>query len=77
MQKRDPITVNQAIQILQSIVESDPSRGESLLLVTTSDPSIGPEASTTVDVIMTGFDWEQGQIRIQTTDKIIKKQSPK
>lgn len=68
-----PVTVNDAIKILSSYVNYDKEMGEKLLLVTTSDRSIGGRASVGIKGIYQGFDWEQGQIRIETDEQIIKK----
>lgn len=68
-----PVNVNDAIKILSSYVNYDKEFGEKLLLVTTSDRSIGSRASVRVKGIYQGFDWEHGQIRIETDEQIIKK----
>lgn len=68
-----PVTINDAIKILSSYVNYDKEMGEKLLLVTTSDKSIGGRASVKIKGIYQGFDWEQGEIRIETDEQIIKK----
>lgn len=68
-----PVTINDAIKILSSYVNYDKEMGEKLLLVTTSDKSIGGRASVKIKGIYQGFDWEQGQIRIETDEQIVKK----
>lgn len=42
------------------------------IYVTTSDNSIGGRAYVTIQSIHNGFDWESGQIRIETNEKILK-----
>lgn len=68
-----PVTINDAIKILSSYVNYDKEMGKRLLLVTTADKSIGGRASVQIKGIYQGFDWEQGQIRIETDEQIIKK----
>lgn len=67
------LTINDAIQILLSYVNHDKKLGDKLLLITTSDRSIGGRASVKIRGIYQGFDWESGQIRIETEQPIIKK----
>lgn len=67
------ITINDAIKILSSYVNYDKEMGDKLLLVTTSDRSIGGRASVEIKGIYQGFDWEHGQIRIETDEQIVKK----
>jgi hypothetical protein len=40
--------------------------------VTTADASIGGRSSVGVEYIYSGFDWEQGEIRIETDTAIFK-----
>lgn len=44
-----------------------------IVLITLSQNSVGARASVGVQDVYAGFDWEHGQIRIETTEPIIKK----
>ncbi len=72
-ENKKELTVQQAIDILQSYVKHDPKMGEKELLITTEDKSIGSRAFVKIKGIFEGFDWEQGQIRIKTVTPVIKK----
>ena len=41
--------------------------------ITLDEPSIGARASTELRCLYEGIDWESGQIRLEPTDKIIRK----
>lgn len=47
---------------------------EDIVVVTLNQPSVGPRAFTNVSGLYSGFDWEHGQIRIDTEDKILSKE---
>lgn len=49
----------------------DNGHGDSLVLVTLSESSIGARAATGITGIHSGIDWEHGQVRISTDKKII------
>lgn len=49
----------------------DNGHGDNLVLVTLSESSIGSRAATDITGIHAGFDWECGQVRISTKNKII------
>lgn len=42
------------------------------ILITTADNSIGGRAFVAATTLSEGFDWERGQLRISTEEKIIK-----
>ena len=48
------------------------SRGheDDVVLITLANRSIGGRASTAVQNVVTGFDWEHGQIRIEPEEKL-------
>lgn len=66
------LTVNEAISLLQLYVDSDSANGDKPLLITTDDQSIGHSAYVNIAAIYRGFDWEDGQIRIAPSEKIVK-----
>jgi hypothetical protein len=43
------------------------------VLVSTEDGSIGPRGFSAVCAMNPGFDWETGQVRIETIDPLVKK----
>jgi len=45
--------------------------GTDTVLITLSESSVGARASTGVNGLYSGFDWEHGQVRISTQKKII------
>lgn len=47
---------------------------DDIVVVTLNQPSVGTRAFTNISAIYSGFDWEQGQIRIETEDKILSKE---
>lgn len=47
--------------------------GESTVLITLDQPSVGASASCGIKGIYAGFDWESGQIRISPDKKICKR----
>jgi hypothetical protein len=61
---------------LQEIVNDIVRRGHDInsrVYVTTADSAIGGRAKVEVASVYAGFDWEKGQIRIDTVEETIKK----
>lgn len=58
-------------EISKSLIEQ--GKEEDDVLITLSEPSIGGRASTPINYVYAGFDWEHGQIRISPKDKLIRK----
>lgn len=54
----------------KSVTENGTSPEDISVLINLSEPSIGPSASTEIESILLGFDWEANQLRIQPTKKI-------
>lgn len=67
------LTVQEVINTLQHYISFDEEIKEKELLITTNDKSIGSMAYVTIQDIYQGFDWEHGQIRIETNMPIVKK----
>ena len=66
------MNLNQLNEITQNLIEK--GYGENSVLITTADPSVGPRANVEISYVTNGFDWEQGQIRIEPKNKIILKE---
>lgn len=47
--------------------------GNAEVVITISEPSIGSRAKVGIDSIYPGFDWEHGQIRIESEKPIVLK----
>lgn len=58
-------------KIIDSYVEQ--GKGKDDVVITLSNPSVGPRASTGISSIFPGFDWEQGQIRVEPDEALITK----
>lgn len=62
------------VELKQHIVRLiETGHGDWKVVVDLDQPSVGAGASTDVKMIYPGFDWQYGQIRICTTNKIIEK----
>lgn len=60
---------------LQYAVNLFVERGQDInaeVRITTNDSSIGERASVGITHICPGMDWEQGQIRISTDEKVVR-----
>ena len=44
------------------------------VVITTNNPSIGARAGVNLDHVQLGFDWENGQLRLGSNEKIFKKE---
>ena len=58
-------------EISKSLVEQ--GKAEDDVLITLSESSVGARASTPINCMYAGFDWENGQIRIEPKNKLINK----
>lgn len=67
------MTLDEVIEKLELIKKMNPEYGNKNVVVKTNDWSIGPIASTKVNSISTGIDWNSSKIIIFTNDEIIKK----
>lgn len=65
---REPLTVRQLRDILNTYDNEEILDG--FVLVSLSDESIGPRASSTVGSVGIGFDWEDGQFRIEPSTPV-------
>ena len=63
------------VEELKKIIDIyiEQGKGKDDVVITLSNPSVGPRASTGISSIFPGFDWEQGQIRIEPKEKLITK----
>lgn len=66
------MTVNEMSNVLAEYIKR--GYGDKEVLITLSSPSIGARASCGVSCVMSGFDHEDGQIRIEPSRKIIEKE---
>ena len=58
-------------EISKSLIEQ--GKEEDDVLITLSEPSIGGRASTPINYVYAGFDWEHGQVRVEPKDSLINK----
>lgn len=54
----------------ESVLENGTKLEDISVLINLSEPSIGPSASSGVESVYMGFDWENNQLRIEPTKKI-------
>lgn len=57
---------------IDHILTMHPDYADHIVVVTTSDSSVGGRAYSEIRSIYNGFDWEQNQVRIDVVDKLKK-----
>lgn len=65
------MTVYEMENILSELIKR--GKGDVHVIVSTDDPSVGSRAFVEICSIMEGFDWETGQIRIETKEHVVSK----
>lgn len=68
------MTVKELIEMLQTAAAIG-SHGEDEVRIDLDMPSLGAKASTGLKAVYTGFDWEQGTVRLVAEEKIAKEGS--